>query len=887
MDHRLTASKLIRFGPRSDDALPEQPEPTHRLSVAIETELRGVRTRVQADGSRLFTELTVAFSRFAASICNRVRMTGLVPANHAEPTGLGSLAYNGSTCGIVDATTPVPLYRQASVGMAWTLALNWPANNLYALYGNWPRATYVVEPGLTTGERAPIITLSLERFASFSGDSADGVAYPMSLIIDMGSSIIEIARLNRESSPQITGGAGALTGRENPFWEITSDEIADAMAGLVPGTYPIDLIIYKGHGQQIYRGHCRSFAPEDLDPNLPPPLGDTADLGEWTSSQGGDYGIFEVARVPALMVAWMNAPPAFRYTAGGANRDLSLEGASVGTSAIVGTDYWYGTHSGEPVALSWESGVIVQDRMTYSAPGVRAAAMVDTPSGPALIYGTVQVSGAINVRMIRNGRDDLIAAGTPGHTSTTPDMAFSPSGDLRLMFVVPATQAANAIVYECTLGAMPAETVNPGTGQVVAPSVAGLGWGLVSNMPIPSEADSVQSESNFSSGSTELGDPGYCGIYEVDLRQVFREKEAWYSSSSSSSGQLECALGAYYSASGELKLCRYNITYEGQSSEGGSSSEIWRFTCSLGFWSRGYVGPGPGSSYGQWSFAARVESQGVTAVIDAFNHTMHASPSPVPRQMVYTRRASSAKLSRPTFLVGQTFLYETMTDPAVTAYLDDAAAGTVDAPNQPWAMPPRTGGYQYLLNIRNYLRTGTHAGQTPGPSSVAAFGVVPAVSINNTIFMGGSQHTAGASPTRLIPVTPSQCPGQTDHPPIPNEWPTMGTPPEAFVDINDAREAAGVSRLSNSGALVETAAATAEAIIAELETDAEAQVRAPTASALVAIGVDSQAHAIEAWIASPAHKARLIAPGWVAVGVVVTDSPRGLLVVAHFSQSSP
>lgn len=164
---------------------------------------------------------------------------------------------------------------------------------------------------------------ALARFDN-GDDTYGGVRYPMRLIIDRGS----------------LGRVAAALDAATPPAE--------------PGIYPLTLVIYDSDGDQVFSASCLAATPStDADPALPPPPVTTEGAcGEYRSRQGGDYGVFELCRVPVAAIDYRPMPPDFVLPVSGGYYGVACGGAHGQTTEAAGRDYWVGDVAGRPIVIS-------------------------------------------------------------------------------------------------------------------------------------------------------------------------------------------------------------------------------------------------------------------------------------------------------------------------------------------------------------------------------------------------------------------------------------------------------------------------------------------------------------------------------------------------------
>ncbi len=183
---------------------------------------------------------------------------------------------------------------------------------------------------------------------------------------------------------------------------------------------------------------------------------------------------------------------------------------------------------------------------------------------------------------------------------------------------------------------------------------------------------------------------------------------------------------------------------------------------------------------------------------------------------------------------------------------------------------------------------------------------------------GGRAELSDASATPTVSATPSAtptptpAPTATDAPPAP---PAAGTPPPSGggstpapaqssapaaapapqpVDAeivalgNEARRAQGVADLSVSECAQQQALARARLLVAEgrFEHDPLEPILAAcggrTVGENLALGYPTAKATVDAWLASPGHRANLLSKDFTGIGVACVDSARGLLCAQVF-----
>ncbi|GCE75957.1 hypothetical protein CBZ_10130 [Cellulomonas biazotea] len=137
---------------------------------------------------------------------------------------------------------------------------------------------------------------------------------------------------------------------------------------------------------------------------------------------------------------------------------------------------------------------------------------------------------------------------------------------------------------------------------------------------------------------------------------------------------------------------------------------------------------------------------------------------------------------------------------------------------------------------------------------------------------------------------PAPQPATTD--PVPAPAPAATAPQPADVEIvtlgNAARRAAGLGDLAVSACAQEQALARASLLVAEgrFEHDPLEPILAAcggrTVGENLAVGYPTAQATVDAWLASPGHRANLLSPNFTSIGVACVDGPRGPLCAQVF-----
>lgn len=385
---RLTTSNLIRFSPGAGDGGDES-DPVSRFELSLSTRLEGGATSRGAAAARLSATLIVAFAfALVMGLCKRLRLTGITIGGHADLTIPGA-AYNDSTCAYAgpEESDPLTVYLDQDPETAiagWTLKIHWPNQNWYPAF-DWPGPLYAVDPPFGDDEQRPPTLFKLKAFEAHTSrwtedddgtpvfEDYGGVRIPMKLVLDPGMSrpYRVVKDLTGEDCPVLTGGGTSITLKDGgPVFEVTMEEIADALTGLTDlygaddreGVYSLKWIVYKGDGDMIYEAECY----------------DGSSLGTYTDRRTGAGGVFETDSKDVARIKAVKAPETFLLADTDYLYTFDTSGTPVRTlksgSYGAGTRAWFGA-SGE--ILTWAGSSIYLGAWRYVAPTpVRCACLV-------------------------------------------------------------------------------------------------------------------------------------------------------------------------------------------------------------------------------------------------------------------------------------------------------------------------------------------------------------------------------------------------------------------------------------------------------------------------------------------------------------------------------
>lgn len=154
----------------------------------------------------------------------------------------------------------------------------------------------------------------------------------------------------------------------------------------------------------------------------------------------------------------------------------------------------------------------------------------------------------------------------------------------------------------------------------------------------------------------------------------------------------------------------------------------------------------------------------------------------------------------------------------------------------------------------------------------------------------GDDTAAGSGTGAGSAGQPAPQPATTD--PVPAPAPAATAPQPADVEIvtlgNAARRAAGLGDLAVSACAQEQALARASLLVAEgrFEHDPLEPILAAcggrTVGENLAVGYPTAQATVDAWLASPGHRANLLSPNFTSIGVACVDGPRGPLCAQVF-----
>ncbi|MCK7579157.1 MAG: hypothetical protein MZV65_27790 [Chromatiales bacterium] len=192
----------------------------------------------------------------------------------------------------------------------------------------------------------------MDENGDFGAENYGGVRIPMQLVIDPGMSrpVRVVKDLTGENCPVLTGGGTSITLKDGgPVFEVTMQEVADALTGLTDlygsddreGTYPLKWIVYKGDGDMVYEAECYTGAPL---------LGTFTEIGAAAPAACLRRTAKQVARVTAIRAPAFGAAPHHRAAQRTSTPPIRLIRR---TQTLAGGDWWIGEAGGAAVAPSW------------------------------------------------------------------------------------------------------------------------------------------------------------------------------------------------------------------------------------------------------------------------------------------------------------------------------------------------------------------------------------------------------------------------------------------------------------------------------------------------------------------------------------------------------
>ncbi|AEE44946.1 CAP domain-containing protein [Cellulomonas fimi] len=167
---------------------------------------------------------------------------------------------------------------------------------------------------------------------------------------------------------------------------------------------------------------------------------------------------------------------------------------------------------------------------------------------------------------------------------------------------------------------------------------------------------------------------------------------------------------------------------------------------------------------------------------------------------------------------------------------------------------------------------------TPTPTADAAPPATPAEPAPAPDAPDDTDGAAAPQPATTVPV-PAPAPAATAPQSIDAEIVTLG---------NVARRAAGLPDLATSACAQEQALARASLLVAEnrFEHDPLGPILTAcggrTVGENLALGYPTAQATVDAWLASPGHRANLLSPDFTSIGVACVDGPRGALCAQVF-----